>query len=153
MNKLIEQIKRHESYRKHVYRCSAGKSTIGYGYNLSANPLHLSGVEISYAHTNGMIEAEAERLLIKMVDDIIKQLHGQLPWWSKLSGERQAVLVNMAYNIGVAGVLGFKNTLHLIERGDYTKASVEMMNSKWAGQVKGRAVELAEQMKTGKYVQ
>ena len=58
----------------------------------------------------------------------------------------------MAFNLGVNGLLGFRKTLALIEAGDYTKASVEMLDSKWARQVKGRATRLSEQMRTGKWV-
>ena len=45
-NLVIEQLKRHEGFRKHVYKCTAGHDTVGFGYNLDANPLALTPYEI-----------------------------------------------------------------------------------------------------------
>lgn len=151
MDKLVEQLKRHESYRKRVYLCSAGKETIGYGYNLQANPLHLSSIEIAQYYKNGMIEVEAERLLKLMITQCRHQLEVALPFFSKLDTPRQDVLINMAFNMGISGLLNFKKTLLLIESGDYAKASVEMLASKWSKDVGNRALELSTQMKKGDY--
>ncbi len=151
MDKLVEQLKRHEGYRKRVYLCSAGKETIGYGYNLQANPLHLSSIEIAQYYKNGMIEVEAERLLKLMITQCRHQLEVTLPFFSKLDTPRQDVLINMAFNMGISGLLNFKKTLLLIESGDYAKASVEMLASKWSKDVGNRALELSTQMKKGDY--
>ena len=62
---------------------------------------------------------------------------------------RADVLVNMAFNVGVAGLLKFRKTLEAICNDDYDTAAGEMLNSKWASQVKSRAVYLARQMRTG----
>lgn len=151
MDKLVEQLKRHEGYRKRVYLCSAGKETIGYGYNLQANPLHLSSIEIAQYYKNGMIEVEAERLLKLMITQCRHQLEVTLPFFSKLDTPRQDVLINMAFNMGISGLLNFKKTLLLIESGDYAKSSVEMLASKWSKDVGNRALELSTQMKKGDY--
>ena len=66
---------------------------------------------------------------------------------------RADALLNMAFNLGVDGLLGFYNTLSSVRAGDYDKAGDNMLASKWARQVKGRAIELAAQMKTGRYAQ
>ena len=57
----------------------------------------------------------------------------------------------MAYNMGVGGLLGFRKTLGFIEAGDYASASVEMLNSRWATQVGGRANKLSRVMLTGSW--
>ncbi|MNR52556.1 hypothetical protein D3C85_1724170 [compost metagenome] len=57
----------------------------------------------------------------------------------------------MAFNLGVEGLLKFKNTLRLVEIGDYKSASVEMLNSAWARQVGNRAKRLSKQMLTGEW--
>jgi lysozyme len=64
---------------------------------------------------------------------------------------RQGVLIDMAFNLGVSGLLAFSNTLRYIKNGDYMQAATNMLLSKWAGQVKGRARELALQMESGKW--
>ena len=151
MDKLIEQIKRHEGYRKRMYLCTAGKETIGYGYNLKANPLHLSSLEIGNAYKNGMNEIEAERLLKLMIAKITDQLEEALPVINRLDTVRQDILINMAYNLGLVGLLKFKKTLLALEKKDYQKASIEMLSSKWSSDVGNRAQELATQMLTGAY--
>ena len=150
-DKLVEQLKRNEGYRAQCYKCTAGHNTIGYGYNLDANPLHLSSLELNQALRHGMPEHEAERLLVLMINNIVRDIHNALPWWSKVNGERQDVLINMAYNMGVNGVLEFKQTLKHIMNGNYVLAADEMLDSQWANQVGDRAKELSEQMRTGKY--
>jgi lysozyme len=64
---------------------------------------------------------------------------------------RRFVVKNMLFNIGLGRLLGFKKMLAAVRAGDYDRAAEEMMDSKWARQVKGRAVELAEMMRTGEY--
>jgi len=150
-DKLVEQLKRHEGYRSQCYKCTAGHNTIGYGYNLDANPLHLTSIELKHYYQNGITKEDAERLLILMVNQTAKDIHEALPWWSKVPGERQDVLINMAYNMGVKGVLAFKQTLNNVMNGNYILAADEMLDSQWAEQVGDRAKELSEQMRTGKY--
>ncbi len=151
MDQLIEQIKRHEGFRNHSYRCTAGKLTIGYGYNLSANPLKLSSLEIYHAQLHGMGEVEAERLLKLMIARLTDQLEEALPVINRLDTVRQDVLINMTYNMGLVGLLKFKKLLLALEKKDYQKASIEMLNSKWSSDVGHRAQELATQMMTGVY--
>ena len=151
MDQLIEQIKRHEGYKPHTYRCTAGKKTIGYGYNLSANPLKLSSLELQHAQLVGMGEYEAERLLKLMIAKVTDQLEEALPVINRLNTVRQDVLINMTYNMGLVGLLKFKKMLLALEKKDYQKASIEMLDSKWKDDVGDRAPELATQMITGVY--
>jgi lysozyme len=120
----------------------------------------LSGGEpwtIGYGHTGGVkkgdkiTNAQAEELLIKDIEKHEKELLKKLPWIVLLDDARKGVLINMAFNLGVQGLLGFKRTLKAVELGNYVDASNYMMESKWAKQVKGRAVRLSHQMLTGKW--
>lgn len=76
-------------------------------------------------------------------------LDRSLPWWRTLNHARQDVLVNMAFNLGITRLLGFKNTLAAMKAGRFDAAAKGMMASLWARQVGRRAVRLAAQMKTG----
>ena len=151
MDQLIEQIKRHEGFKAHSYRCTAGKKTIGYGYNLSANPLKLSSLELYHAQLVGMGEHEADRLLKLMIAKITDQLEEALPVINRLDTVRQDVLINMTYNMGLVGLLKFKKMIVALEKKDYRTASIEMLDSKWKDDVGDRAPELATQMLTGVY--
>jgi len=133
---LTAQLKRHEGYRRHPYRCTAGKLTIGFGRNLE---------------DKGISEGEAETLLAGDIAEVRKELFRALPWLNGLPEVRQAVLINMAFNLGVLGLLQFRRMLKAVNQKDYDKAADEMLDSRWAEQVGNRATELAEQMRTGEW--
>lgn len=148
-HKLIAQIKRHEGTKRdaaglHIaYRCTAGALTIGYGHNLDANPV--PGISA----VSRLNDDQAERLLVADLSRFATELDAALPWARALSPARYAVLLDMAFNLGIKGLLGFRNTLSLIECGQYAAAGAGMHNSKWARQVGRRAVALSSQMSSG----
>lgn len=131
---IIADLNRDEGKRLKPYKDTVGKLTIGVGRNLD---------------DVGISDVESDFLLANDVAKVDAQLDEKLPWWRNLSVERQTVLLNMAFNMGVDGLLTFKNTLALIQAGDYASAATNMINSKWATQVGGRAVRLADQLRTG----
>lgn len=142
----IEQIKRHEGLRLRTYRCTAGKLTIGYGHNLTDNPVWglQKGDKIS--------QATADRLLENDIYATGRQLDDRLPWWRELDMPRQAVLLNMAFQMGVAGLCGFAKALHAVEAGRWDEAARQMLDSKWArDDSPARAAELAAQMSSGEW--
>lgn len=146
----LELLKKHEGFRSKCYKCTAGKLTVGYGYNLEANPLNLTQAMINEIIKKGVTKEYAENLLKMMVIDITKTLQARVEGFEKLDEARRWVLINMAYNLGIGGLLKFKNTLLLIRNGKYEQAAAGMLNSLWAKQVKGRASELAKIMRDGK---
>lgn len=135
--RLAEQLKRHEGLRLKPYKCTADKSTIGYGRNLDDK-----GISIS----------EAESMLNADILDTQAEVSRALPIYNGLSPVRQDVLANMAFNMGVTGLLKFKKMISALELGDYVCASEEMLNSRWANQVGRRSAELARQMVRGEYI-
>lgn len=132
MKTIEEQLILHEGLRRKPYRCTEGYLTIGVGLNLDA----------------GITEDEAIWLLQNRLKGIIAQLE-QYDWYTKLDPIRQKVLIDMAYNLGMAGLLKFRRMIAAIELGDYEAAADQMLDSRWARQVKTRADRLAEMMRTG----
>lgn len=139
MTKGVAQIKRHEGLVLHAYKDSLGYLTIGYGRL------------IDKAKHGGISEAEAEYLLQNDVSIVLAALHRNIPFFDSLCVPRQAVLVNMAFQMGIGGVQKFKKTLSLVEMGLYDEAADNMMKSLWAKQTPNRAAEMAQQMRTGKW--
>ena len=74
-----------------------------------------------------------------------------LPWFTELDAARQGVLVNMAFQMGTAGLLAFNRTLVAIAQQRYAEASAYMLQSKWAKQTPARAKRMADQMETGEW--
>jgi len=136
---LKQQLERQEGFMSYAYQCPAGKWTVGIGRNIDKNG------------GKGITKDEAYYLLENDIKFFSEQLKEKIDWFEKLDEVRQDVLVNMAFNMGVGGILTFSNTLRLIKDGDYKDASVQMLKSKWAVQVGMRAKELSKQLETGQY--
>ncbi len=133
---LTGMLEEEEGYRAMPYRCTGGKLTIGIGRNLE---------------DRGITKEEAYHLLHNDVQIELKQLKERLSFFDKLDPIRQIVLVDMAFNLGITRLLGFKKTLAFIAKGDYIAAAKEMLDSAWARQVGRRANRLSEMMRSGTY--
>ena len=132
---MVRQLRLHEGERLKPYRCTAGKLTIGVGRNLE---------------DRGISREESAMLLANDIADMERELQRALPWVARLDEVRARVLVDMAFNMGIVGLLNFKRTLATVEAGDYQQAATMMLDSKWAKQVGGRAERLSRMMLTGK---
>jgi len=134
---LLQEIRRDEGVVPHAYQDSLGYWTVGVGRLIDKR----RGGKLS--------DDEIDYLLVNDITRFVDDLDAKLPWWRTLSPVRQRVMVNMAFNLGTAGLLGFRNTLRHVQAGRYDLAAKGMLASKWSTQVKGRAVRLAEMMRTG----
>mgnify|MGYP003110114294 FL=1 len=132
--RLIAQLRKHEGVEHKPYTDTVGKLTIGVGRNLDDRGL--SDHEIDFLLQND----------IQLVEEELDQ------WWShwrSLNQTRQLVVADMMFNMGRPRLSQFKMFLAALQAGDYEMASTEMLDSKWASQVKGRATTLADMMSTG----
>ena len=130
--KVKVQLVGHEGLRLKPYRDTVGKLTIGVGRNLD---------------DAGVTEDEAKVLLDNDVTRVWKSLTNALPYFGSLDDDRQHVLIDMAFNLGLAGLANFKRMLAAVEARDFSLAAREMLDSKWASQVGQRAKTLAAMMK------
>ena len=137
MSKLIEQLRRHEGVRSHVYVCSSGYETIGVGRNIAESGLGLSEDEIDYLLSNDIKRCKQELIA--------------LSWFTDLDPVRQDAMVNLCFNLGMTRLMTFKKALAAMAIGDYSAAADEFMDSKWATQVGSRADEVTEMVRTGRY--
>lgn len=133
--KLRAQLIANEGLKLKPYRCTAGKLTIGVGRNLE-------DVGISRDEAFYILNNDIDRVLdVLKTRDYFKAVEGD--------DVRARVLVDMAFNLGIAGLEKFTRTLDAVRRKDFVEASELMLESKWAAQVKGRALRLSKMMKTG----
>ena len=139
-DRVTELIKQQEGLRHFVYKCSEGRYTIGYGRN------------VDVAGGKGVSIEEAEYLLANDLKAIQSHLVNALPVYLELNDARRAVITSMAYNLGVKGLLKFKKMISALARQDYETAADEMLDSRWAKQVKQRAADLAQMMSVGLYL-
>lgn len=138
---LKENIKRSEGFRDRTYLCTQGIPTIGYGFRIS------SLTEDELAHNNGIVDPmpreNAEKILDIKLEKLKKTVLSKLPWLSSKPEEIQDVVFEMGYQLGINGLLSFKNTLKLIQDSRYREAADNMLLSKWAKQTPNRVKLLA----------
>jgi lysozyme len=132
---MVKQLRLHEGERLKPYRCTAGKLTIGVGRNLE---------------DRGITAEESAMLLANDITAMETELMRALPWVAQLDEVRQRVLIDMAFNLGVQGLLNFKRTLAAVQAGQYQQAAAMMLESRWAQQVGQRAKRLSDMMASGK---
>lgn len=139
-SELTRQLRGDEGVKATVYKDHLGFDTIGVGRLVDPRK-----------PGSGLRTHEIDFLLQNDINERIDQLMRRLPWFQDLDDVRKGVLLNMSFQMGVDGLLGFKNTLAMVERGDYLKASEGMLQSLWARQTPERAKRMAVQMKTGEW--
>lgn len=128
---LIAELRRDEGVVAHAYQDSLGYWTIGVGHLIDKR----KGGKIP--------DVIIDMLLRYDIDEKIAELNEKLPWWGFLDEPSQRVIVNMAFNLGVEGLLNFKKFMDALKDGDRNRAASEMLDSKWAEQVGARATRLA----------
>jgi lysozyme len=131
--RLQQQLIEHEGLRLSAYFDTVGKCTIGVGRNLD---------------DKGLSKAEALYLLENDIQECIADLV-TFPWFERLDAVRQRVVIDMRFNLGPKKFRRFRDTLRAISEERYGDAADAMLASKWADQVKRRAVRLAAMMRTG----
>lgn len=126
----------HEKLRLKPYKCPAGKLTIGIGRNLE---------------DRGISRREALFLFEEDVRQSLVECYSNFDFWHDLDGVRQAVLLDMCFNLGITKLLEFKQTLQFVREKKYKEAAEQMLKSRWAKQVGDRAQRLAQMMETGEW--
>ena len=137
---LADDLKRDEGCKLTAYRDTLDIWTVGVGH----------------AHVppgTCWTQAQADEALAADIAKAEALLDANAPWWRSLNDARQDVMANLTFNMGwgngSSGLSSFKRTLAFIKAGDFESGAGGLLSSKWAGQVHGRALRLATQLRTG----
>lgn len=135
MTETLEQrLVRHEGEKLKLYIDSRGFRSIGIGRNLDGR---------------GITHDEAVYMLRNDIKSCQAELLEHLPWVTKLDDLRREILVEMVFQMGINGLLAFKNTLKHVQAGEWDAAADGMLASTWHSQTSSRAEEMAGIMRTG----
>jgi len=154
-SKLIEKLIVHEGLRLQVYKDTLGIDTIGIGRNLEDRGISKEELDkldiptIDHIYEYGITEADAMALAENDVQIVEEELLRAHPCVDRLDSVRQLILVDMAFNMGVPRLCKFKNMWAAVHENKFDVAAKEMLDSRWANQVKSRATKLAHAMHTG----
>ena len=124
---------RHEGVVCHVYKCTAvpPRNTIGCGRNLD---------------DNGITEDEAMYLLNNDIERVKEELGKNFGAYKTMPAKARKVCIDMAFQMGIAGFMGFRRTRALMEMGCWLEASEELLRSKYATQTPNRAAYNSRQL-------
>ena len=129
---LIEDLRLDEGWRASAYHDHLGFVTIGYGFLVDER----RGGELP--------KPIAEQWLQYAVAERWRQLINLVPWIEDQPADVQRALGNMAYQLGVGGVIGFRRMLAALRRGDRALAAREALDSRWASQTPARTQRVAD---------
>ena len=125
-------LEREEGFREVPYYCSQGYPTIGIGQRIGPQSEPLD----KYGFTCPLPVAKA--WLRDTVQDVHRRL-SEYPFYAVCNPVRQAVLIAMAYQLGLSGLLKFKKMRAAIEQSNWSEAKKEGLDSRWAQQTPQRA--------------
>lgn len=136
-----DYIKRHEAAGGPIlkmYKDTAEppRWTVGWGHNMSDVPITVRAAQVIF---------EDDLAAAKVA------LNRALPWTINLDEPRRAVFIDLVFNMGIRGLLTFKNTLAFAQSGDWKAAANGLRASKYAKQTKTRAERNARQWETGQW--
>jgi lysozyme len=134
--RLSKQLEIDEGRRRRLYKDTVGKLTIGVGRNIE---------------DRGLRDDEIDLMLSNDIDEAIEIARALVPTFDELDDVRQEVVTNMALNLGIKRLGGFKQFIGALLRFDFQRATTEMMDSKWYEQVGDRGKRLAYAMREGKF--
>ena len=152
---LRQYVSFNEGRERHVYLDTEGLSTIGVGFNLrrSGARTHIESLGLDYDDVvEGRVdltEEQIDALLDPDLDSAVVDAQGIFSKFDSLNDTRQIILVDMAFNLGRAGLAGFRNMVAAVEREAFDTAADEMMDSRWYRQVAKRGERNVEAMRTG----
>lgn len=145
---LVPDLERDEGERLKAYKDSRGVWTIGTGHNLQVDPTLFP--QLQHLITVGISQVQCDALLAADIAHVTARLNLLIPWWVTLDPLRQDVLANLAFNLGVNGLMAWHHTLGFAQAGDYASAGNAIgLSEPWATQVGARATRLSRQMTCG----
>lgn len=153
-DKLKRELIRDEDNRLDAYRDSEGHWTIGVGHYLDDKSVAEPRIKrITPAESMAFLDADVKaaiRIATELVPSYDRDAWGfSILTWNEAEDVRSRALVNMAFNLGNR-LGGFTKFLLAMNQRKWDEAAVEMMDSKWAGQVGDRAKRLRDMIRTGK---
>jgi len=134
IQRLRQQLIKHESIELKPYRCTSDKLTIGVGRNIE---------------DRGISHETAMQMLDEDIDICINELQQTLSYWNDLPSRVKEGLINLCFNMGISRLMAFKKTFGFLREGMYSKAADELLDSRYANQVGQRAVDVANMIRDG----
>lgn len=146
---MLADLIRDEEPRQFVYDDATGKP-LKKGDTIQGHPTVAIGRALD---VKGINFEEQKYLCRNDIAEVDAALAKVTPLYAQVDEIRRRVLCNMAFNMGVSGLMDFQKMWAAIADKDWVTAAAEMTDSAWAKQVGARATRLTTQMVTGQPVE
>lgn len=129
---IEELLEFEEGFRAEPYIDSEGYPTCGIGTKLGPKNTPLSFYEFTFT-------PEVARLMLSKQVELGRYKLGKLDWYNSLTHDRKIIIQSMHYQLGYAGLLGFKKMIQAIKDEDWAEVKAQSLDSKWFKQTPERA--------------
>ena len=135
IERIAENLKKHEGFRSYCYRCPSLAWSIGYGRNIDKDRGGL-----------GITEQEADYLLRNDIDRCIVELRSHFKWFDESPVHIQGSLIELCFWLGLTRLRKFKRMLSALAKQNYEQASDELVDSLLFRQIPGRTQIIADRI-------
>ncbi|WQZ07409.1 lysozyme [Helicobacter pylori] len=125
-----------EGFSPSIYTDKTEHPTIGYGHNLSVYSYEGKRITKAYGFLTDILKENYKAIL-------------SYGWYKNLDAMRRMVILDLSYNLGLSGLLKFKQFIKAIEDKNYALAVEGLQKSPYFNQVKKRASRNMEILKLG----
>ena len=139
-NQLHERVMRHEGFRNKIYKDTLGFSTIGFGHKITEADKFEENIEYSKEELKKLFHQDLDHAKLLCENMFMCDLNYKPPQ------ELKDIYTEMIFQLGPGGVAKFKKTFDFVKLKQFDKASIEMLDSKWAKQTPFRAKHLSQLM-------
>jgi len=120
---------------KRIYS-EKGKMTCGIGRNVEDKGFSLDEIGLMFDND---------------IQHCVDSLHARLPFFDQLKDEYQYVLVNMAFNMGIDGLMAFHQFLHFMSVGAFISAAADLRTTQVYKQLPSRYERLCVLLEKGEW--
>ena len=140
--RLKEEIIADEGEVLEVYEDHLGFPTVGVGHLIRKTDEEF-GLEVGHPIT----KTKSDEYLFYDLNTVLESCDRGFNNWEEYPDEVKLILANMAFNLGITGLMKFHNMIKEINNEDYKQASIEGLDSRWAKQVYNRAKRLMNRLR------
>ncbi len=137
-------VEKHEGRRSCVYTDTTGHKTIGVGFNLDNSGARSAIAAIGanfdqvYSGKQCLTSSQIDSLFTTSLNSATSGARSVVPGYSTLCSNVQAVMIDMDFNLGSAGLGSFNTFLSLVKQHKWSDAASDLRGTLWCRQVGNR---------------
>ncbi len=150
LDEVVQRLVYHEGVKLKPYKDTKGKLTIGVGRCIDTNPFTYEELKAVGDWKKGITKNAAFFLLRNDIRRASKECKSNIPFYEELNDDRRYALLDMCFQLGIGGLLGFKKMLAAMSIGNWIEAKEQCLDSKYAREDSPkRAERIARTIETG----